>query len=88
MKLWSSFHTERSTMTTTTATTTAAMSATDPTALASCASAGCTNPVMTKLACPKCVQFGVPAYFCSQSCFKENYDTHKQIHAALKKNAR
>jgi hypothetical protein len=26
----------------------------------------------------------LPAYFCSQDCFKKNYKDHKKIHAAAK----
>lgn len=50
-----------------------------------CASPNCGNPVEHKLACPKCMQLGLPAtYFCSQTCFKENYEDHKKVHAIAK----
>ena len=50
-----------------------------------CASQGCEQPVTSNLACPKCSQLGMPpAYFCSQDCFKTNYNAHKQVHALAK----
>jgi methionyl aminopeptidase len=50
-----------------------------------CASPGCTNVVEQRLACPKCIQLGMtPTYFCSQSCFKSNYATHKSLHSLAK----
>ena len=50
-----------------------------------CASPGCTNVTEQRLACPKCIQLGLPAtYFCSQSCFKSNYSSHKSIHKLAK----
>lgn len=50
-----------------------------------CASPGCPNVVSSRLACPKCIQLGMPpTYFCSQDCFKDNYNQHKQIHALAK----
>jgi len=50
-----------------------------------CASPGCTRVVEQRLACPKCIQLGLsPTYFCSQSCFKQNYSNHKSIHALAK----
>lgn len=50
-----------------------------------CASPKCDNIVTKRLACPKCVQLGLPpTYFCSQTCFKENYKTHKSIHSLAK----
>lgn len=46
-----------------------------------CASPGCTNVVEHLLACPKCLQLGMPpTYFCSQECFRGSYATHKQVH--------
>ncbi|KAF9434111.1 Methionine aminopeptidase 1 [Entomortierella beljakovae] len=33
------------------------------------------------LQCPTCLKLGIPnSYFCSQSCFKNNWATHKGIH--------
>lgn len=50
-----------------------------------CASPGCGKVVTSNLACPKCIQLGLtPPYFCSQSCFKDNYGTHKQVHSLAK----
>ena len=50
-----------------------------------CASPSCTNTTTARLACPKCIQLGLkPTYFCSQECFKSNYNSHKQIHALAK----
>jgi len=46
-----------------------------------CASPGCTSTISAKLACPKCVQLGLPpVFFCGQECFKENYKGHNKIH--------
>lgn len=50
-----------------------------------CASPGCNNALEQRLACPKCMQLGMPpTYFCSQRCFKDNYGKHKQVHALAK----
>lgn len=50
-----------------------------------CASPGCDKVVSQRLACPKCLQLGMPpTYFCSQECFKDNYSSHKQIHSLAK----
>jgi methionyl aminopeptidase len=50
-----------------------------------CASPGCETVVTTNLACPKCLQLGLPAtYFCNQDCFKKNYGGHKQVHSLAK----
>jgi methionyl aminopeptidase len=47
---------------------------------------GCHIPSDTKLACPKCIQLGLPAtFYCSQDCFTKNYSTHKQIHTSVAK---
>lgn len=46
-----------------------------------CSSPGCTNIVETLLACPKCIQLGLPpTYFCGQVCYKNNYTIHKKVH--------
>jgi zf-MYND-like zinc finger, mRNA-binding len=46
-----------------------------------CSSPGCTNIVQTLLACPKCLQLGLPpTYFCGQECYTKNYATHKMVH--------
>jgi methionyl aminopeptidase len=50
-----------------------------------CASPGCSTIVEQRLACPKCLQLGIPpAYFCSQQCFKDNWATHKRVHSLYK----
>lgn len=55
------------------------------TAGGACASPGCTNVTSKRLACPKCMQLGLPpVYFCGQACFKSNYNQHKQIHTIAK----
>ena len=46
-----------------------------------CSSPGCNKVIPSNLACPKCIQLGLPpTYFCSQECFRTNYATHKQVH--------
>lgn len=48
-----------------------------------CSSPGCTN--QATLACPTCLKLGIPpSRFCSQECFKNNWNTHKQLHAMIK----
>ena len=55
------------------------------TSLDQCASPGCTKLLETKLACPKCIQLGLPhIYFCTQACFKANYASHNKIHKLAK----
>ncbi len=50
-----------------------------------CASPGCHKVLETRLACPKCMQMGLPpTYFCSQECFKANYASHNKIHKIAK----
>jgi hypothetical protein len=50
-----------------------------------CCSPGCEKVVTSNLACPKCLQLGMPpAYFCNQDCFKTNYAGHKQVHSLAK----
>jgi len=50
-----------------------------------CSSPGCSNVATSRLACPKCIQLGLtPVFFCSQDCFKANYNSHKRIHALAK----
>ena len=45
---------------------------------------GCGKGVVTKLACPKCVQLGIPNnFFCNQECFRSNYKEHCKIHTAM-----
>jgi len=51
-----------------------------------CSVPNCTNPITSLLSCPKCIALGLPAtFFCSQSCFKENYKEHASIHKMVKK---
>ncbi len=50
---------------------------------APCSSPGCQNTAT--LACPTCLKLGIPpSRFCSQECFKNNWSTHKQLHALVK----
>lgn len=60
--------------------------ATTTTSCGACSTPGCTTPLNdTRLACPKCISLGLPpAYFCSQKCFKDNWSSHKKIHALAK----
>ncbi|GBL94851.1 Methionine aminopeptidase 1 [Araneus ventricosus] len=38
-----------------------------------------------KLRCPTCIKLGISgSFFCSQECFKGNWDNHKQIHKKAK----
>ena len=61
------------------------MSTTTTASSSSCASPSCTKSISKRLACPKCIQLGLPpVYYCSQECFKENYAQHKQIHVLAK----
>jgi methionyl aminopeptidase len=47
-----------------------------------CATPGCGKPAA--MACPTCLKLGIPpSRFCSQSCFKDNWDQHKLLHKAL-----
>ncbi|KEP65690.1 UNVERIFIED_CONTAM: methionine aminopeptidase [Hammondia hammondi] len=46
---------------------------------------GCARQVKPELLCPTCVQLGIHgSYFCSQSCFKDNWKRHKDVHAVFK----
>uniref|UniRef100_L7M8Z5 Methionine aminopeptidase n=1 Tax=Rhipicephalus pulchellus TaxID=72859 RepID=L7M8Z5_RHIPC len=48
-----------------------------------CGSAGCNSSA--KLQCPTCIKLGIKgSYFCSQDCFKGNWDSHKQVHRVVK----
>lgn len=50
-----------------------------------CSSTGCEKQIEKKQACPKCIELGMPpTYFCTQQCFKDNYKTHKAVHALAK----
>lgn len=49
-----------------------------------CATVGCGKPA--SMACPTCLKLGIPpSRFCSQACFKDNWDQHKLLHKALQK---
>lgn len=50
-----------------------------------CSSSGCNNAVTGNLACPFCKKLGIENFFCSQECFKDNYNEHKKVHAVAKK---
>ena len=58
-----------------------------PRMASSCATPGCTNPVVKPLACPICTQHGLRNVFCGQQCFKENYAQHKIIHTLFQQMA-
>lgn len=48
-----------------------------------CGTAGCNSSA--KLQCPTCIKLGIKgSYFCSQDCFKGNWDSHKQVHRVVK----
>ena len=47
-----------------------------------CSGNGCTKNNASFL-CPKCSEKGISTYFCSQECFKLNYNSHKAIHQTL-----
>lgn len=48
----------------------------------------CSTPNCNKnatLACPTCIKLGIPpSRFCSQECFKSNWNEHKEIHKIVK----
>lgn len=53
-----------------------------------CSTPGCTNAIQQILACPKCIQLGLPpTYFCGQQCYTSNYAIHKKVHTTQKKSA-
>ncbi|XP_065303964.1 methionine aminopeptidase 1 isoform X2 [Dermacentor albipictus] len=48
-----------------------------------CGTEGCNSSA--KLQCPTCIKLGIKgSYFCSQDCFKGNWDSHKQVHRVVK----
>jgi methionyl aminopeptidase len=48
-----------------------------------CETPGCENGA--KLQCPTCIKLGIEgSYFCSQECFKGNWDSHKALHKKAK----
>lgn len=42
--------------------------------------AGCHDKPAGSLSCPTCLKLGIKSTFCSQDCFKTNWNTHKQVH--------
>lgn len=47
---------------------------------------GCKTKTESRLQCPECHKLGFPGhYFCSQTCFRANWATHKGIHSILAK---
>jgi methionyl aminopeptidase len=46
-----------------------------------CLGADCENEV-DSLQCPTCQKLGKASYFCSQDCFKKNWNEHKKTHKA------
>lgn len=49
-----------------------------------CATPGCGKPA--SMACPTCIKLGIPpSRFCSQTCFKDNWDQHKALHKTIQK---
>lgn len=47
---------------------------------------GCNDIIKKKLQCPVCLKIGIISYFCSQLCFKENWEMHKNKHHRPEKN--
>ncbi|KAF7456175.1 methionine aminopeptidase [Cryptosporidium felis] len=42
---------------------------------------GCNSETNSKLSCPQCIKLGLKrSYFCSQTCFKDNWAVHKLKH--------
>ncbi|EAA30034.1 methionine aminopeptidase 1 [Neurospora crassa] len=51
-----------------------------PPAKKKCLGADCENDAGS-LQCPKCLSLGIKgSFFCSQDCFKKNWNTHKELH--------
>ena len=49
----------------------------------SCETPGCGEPA--KLQCPTCIKLNIRgSFFCSQDCFKGNWDLHKALHKLAK----
>lgn len=49
----------------------------------SCETPGCEQPA--KLQCPTCIKLNIQgSYFCTQECFKANWDLHKALHKLAK----
>ena len=48
-----------------------------------CETPGCEQPA--KLQCPTCIKLNIQgSFFCSQECFKNNWDLHKNLHKLAK----
>lgn len=48
-----------------------------------CCSTGCGKAA--EMACPTCLKLGLPpSRFCSQQCFKDNWNEHKGLHKLIK----
>lgn len=45
-----------------------------------CAGLQCGKETSSELKCPVCLKAGIDAYFCDESCFKDNYKSHKATH--------
>ncbi|KAI1329787.1 peptidase M24, structural domain-containing protein [Xylariaceae sp. FL0255] len=57
--------------------------ATETATKAKCLGADCENDAGT-LQCPTCLKYGVKdSFFCSQDCFKKNWNDHKALHKLL-----
>ena len=52
-----------------------------------CATKHCGKPA--KLQCPTCIKLNIssktPSHFCSQDCFKNNWNEHKLVHNQARK---
>lgn len=50
-----------------------------------CETPGCEKSA--KLRCPTCIKYGISgSFFCSQECFKGNWNEHKQVHKKAKES--
>ncbi len=45
-----------------------------------CSGPDCGKITSTSLECPVCLKSNIESYFCSQTCFKRNWKSHKSIH--------
>lgn len=45
-----------------------------------CTGSDCGKETTSKLQCPTCLKSGIRSTFCSQSCFKKNWSSHKAVH--------
>ncbi|CAD7923505.1 unnamed protein product [Amoebophrya sp. A120] len=44
---------------------------------------GCGKQTTSEMCCPTCNQFGRQSFFCTQDCFKKNWNVHKRLHTLL-----